>query len=496
MDSQGRNEEAASSKKEGEKVVDQTDTGSSDRADNNKVFFNDPIHGVVEVHPLCVKIINTKEFQRLRFVKQLGVSYFVYPGASHNRFEHSIGVSFLAGELVKAIKERQPDLGISQKDILCVLIAGLCHDMGHGPFSHVFDKRVISRLVEARKWKHEEGSKDMIAHMIKNNPALADEFKNYGINEKEITLIQEMILGKRTEEQEQSYSEWLKTTVLGSMDENERKKVFLYEVVNNKRNEIDVDKWDYFARDCHMLGIGNSFDYKRCIAFSRVINVNGEWQICFRDKEYHNLLEMFQTRYQLHRRAYQHKTVESVEMMIAEALVAADKHITFIGTGGSLKKMSEAIDDMAAFSLMTDEVLFRILNDPNPELKTSKELLLRVLNRDLYQLVGKKPFGSETYKKETVEEDVRQIMHVKKGQEPFEIDVANLNYGRGTENPMKYVNFYSKDNINYANPIDEKDVSRLFPTDWAEMHVRIYSKSQKEEEKEAVRKAFEQWKSQ
>lgn len=54
-------------------------------------IFNDPIHGHIEIPPLCVKIIDTPQFQRLRSIKQLGGTYFVYPGASHNRFEHYIG---------------------------------------------------------------------------------------------------------------------------------------------------------------------------------------------------------------------------------------------------------------------------------------------------------------------------------------------------------------------------------------------------------------------
>jgi len=53
--------------------------------------FNDPIHGHIEMHPLCVRIIDTPQIQRLRYLKQLGSSYYVFPGASHNRFEHSLG---------------------------------------------------------------------------------------------------------------------------------------------------------------------------------------------------------------------------------------------------------------------------------------------------------------------------------------------------------------------------------------------------------------------
>ena len=102
------------------------------------------------------------------------------------------------------------------------------------------------------------------------------------------------------------------------------------QIISNEIYGIDVDKWDYFARDCHCLGIANNFDYKRYMAFAKVMRVDGDHlQICSRDKvrfvilsplslssqEAHNLYEMFHTRYTLHRRAYQHKTKVAVEMM-------------------------------------------------------------------------------------------------------------------------------------------------------------------------------------
>ncbi|XP_050960958.1 deoxynucleoside triphosphate triphosphohydrolase SAMHD1-like, partial [Labeo rohita] len=81
-------------------------------------IFNDPIHGHMELHPLLVKIIDTPQFQRLRRIKQLGGTYLVYPGASHNRFEHSLGVAYLAGRLVKVLHANQPELKITKQDFL------------------------------------------------------------------------------------------------------------------------------------------------------------------------------------------------------------------------------------------------------------------------------------------------------------------------------------------------------------------------------------------
>ncbi|XP_065817197.1 deoxynucleoside triphosphate triphosphohydrolase SAMHD1-like [Labrus bergylta] len=172
--------------------------------------FNDPIHGSMDLHPLLIKIIDTPQFQRLRFIKQLGGVYFVYPGASHNRFEHSIGVGYLAGKLAEALRSRQPELNITERDVLCVQIAGLCHDLGHGPFSHLYDGLFLPKALEKKrklkKWKHERGSRLMLDHLVEQNN-FKPTMKKYGLKpEDDITFIKEMIAGLLQESEGQEAS--------------------------------------------------------------------------------------------------------------------------------------------------------------------------------------------------------------------------------------------------------------------------------------------------
>ncbi|KAM9350985.1 deoxynucleoside triphosphate triphosphohydrolase SAMHD1-like [Symphorus nematophorus] len=353
--------------------------------------FNDPIHGHVELHPLLIKIIDTPQFQRLRYIKQLGGVYFVYPGASHNRFEHSIGVAHLAGQLVQSLSVRQPELNITPRDILCVQIAGLCHDLGHGPFSHMFDSIFIPKVRPDKKWKHENASRDMFAYLVKCNN-LEPVMEQHGLLlPEDQVFIKEMIAGPLDSSMAQA-QEW-------PYEGRKKDKSFLYEIVANKRNGIDVDKFDYFARDCYHLGVQNNFDYRRFLKFARVcevkMNEQGEnkeceKQICIRDKEVGNLYDMFHTRYCIHRRACQHRVNSIIQMMIADAFVKADQNISISGSGGNNYHLSTAMDDMEAYTKLTDCVFEEILNSSCNGLREAKQILQRIITRDLYQCLGEK----------------------------------------------------------------------------------------------------------
>ncbi|ETE61363.1 SAM domain and HD domain-containing protein 1, partial [Ophiophagus hannah] len=403
--------------------------------------FNDPIHGHIEIHPLLVRIIDTPQFQRLRYIKQLGGTYYVFPGASHNRFEHSLGVSHLAGRLVQALQERQPELNIDQRDILCVQIAGLCHDL------------------ETSKRKHEQASVQMFEHLIDSNN-LKPDMEKYGLKlDEDIHFIKEQIASPVQEES--GGKEW---PYRGRF----KNKSFLYEIVANKTSGIDVDKWDYFARDCHHLGIQNNFDYERFIKFARVCKVKDMMHICTRDKEVGNLYDMFHTRNCLHRRAYQHKVGNIIETMITNAFLKADPHIKIKGSGGKVFQISTALEDMEAYTKLTGECV------------DSPEILITLSMRSIFLTFQ---FCGNVFPLKL------QIL----SKTRYFCRVIEMDYGMKKRNPINSVRFYCKYDITQAVKITREQVSKLLPEKFAEQIIRVYCKKTDTKIIETATKYFVQW---
>ena len=138
--------------------------------------IRDPIHGNIPVSDSEKRLIDTEVVQRLRRVRQVSLSSLVFPGATHTRFSHSLGVMHLAGELADS-------LGISDSAYRTVRIAGLLHDIGHGPFSHA-----SGDVAESFGRTHEERSCELIR----------DELADIIPEEVEIGRIEEYIHGDAT----------------------------------------------------------------------------------------------------------------------------------------------------------------------------------------------------------------------------------------------------------------------------------------------------------
>jgi putative nucleotidyltransferase with HDIG domain len=119
----------------------------------------DKIHGMIVLTPLMLAFIDTPEFQRLRQIKQLGTAQFIFPTANHTRFDHSIGVAHLARTMATHLK-------LSDKEVELISLAGLLHDIGHGPLSHSFDK-FLEESGQMELTKHEDRSIAIIRMMVK-----------------------------------------------------------------------------------------------------------------------------------------------------------------------------------------------------------------------------------------------------------------------------------------------------------------------------------------
>ena len=142
-------------------------------------------------------IIDTEQFQRLRYLKQLGCVNYVFPTAVHNRFEHCIGTGYIARKLMHKLKKKQPALEIRERDVLNVSIAGLCHDLGHGPFSHVFDNHFLRTINPKTEWTHEWASTNLLRYLVDKSQSDTDERHPIDLEKEDVDLICDLIEGEK-----------------------------------------------------------------------------------------------------------------------------------------------------------------------------------------------------------------------------------------------------------------------------------------------------------
>ncbi|KAL0063992.1 hypothetical protein AAF712_009060 [Marasmius tenuissimus] len=425
-----------------------SDTGSPEAALRPRQL-RDIIHDLIELGPRLCRFIDTPQFQRLRDIKQLGTSNYVWPSASHSRFEHCIGVAHLAGTLARNIQRAQPKLKISDRDVECVELAGLCHDLGHGPWSHMWDRMFIPDVLPEEDWTHEQGSEMMLDFLVKDN--------NIEIAEKDLAFIKALILGKPEE---------------CSPDE----KPFLFDIVANGRNGLDVDKYDYILRDSHMFGDPVGINVARLLASARVIGR----EITYDIKDLNTIKEIFRTRYKLHEHYYNHKTGKIIEYMILDALKIADPHLN----------IAKRIRDPQQYLRLTDFIMHEIKCSSHSELDGARRLFSRIEKRDLYKMVDWKliPYETSTvFKRHVTSLGIYQaiqdepLVSLKVDEEELEagdiiVEFTTLHHGMKERNPLDSVKFYSKYSPDVCYQAQPGDYSTIMPKSFAEVMMRVYTK--------------------
>jgi len=340
--------------------------------------IQDTIHGSIKLSKFAVLIIDNPIFQRLRKLKQLGTCNYVFPNAIHTRFEHSIGTYHLASKILDQINTNSDKLHISQclskipelSDFSLspfnselIKIAALCHDLGHGPFSHVFDDVFIPELTKKRVssylFTHENRSCALLEKIIKENDIL-----NKSLSQNNIDFMKSLI------------------------NPSKQQNGFIYQIVSNNLNSLDVDKFDYIVRDSKMVNINTGFDFYRLINSAIVINDI----ICYPEQTLYDIQNLFSARHQFHRQIYGHKGVIASQFMIIEIMFQMEP----------ILKLSEGIENIDKFILLTDEYILESIKLLKPyvveSLKPNIELAEKILNmldhHVLYQLI--KTFVTKT----------------------------------------------------------------------------------------------------
>ena len=290
----------------------------------------------------------------------------------------------------------------------CVKLSGLFHDLGHGPFSHIFDHM----FGDSKIYNHENRSRDIVEYIFKEVGTTKCHKSAYIID-----MVKEMI-----------------------EPSDEYNTIPLYNIVNNGISKIDLDKFDYLARDSAHIGLTNNFDYNRIFIKSKI----SRGEIIYDYSILNNILELFTTRYRFHQEIYNHTTVKVIEIMLKDALIAADSVYNFRDWCNSEK-----------FITLDDGIYASILNSDNKDLKKSKDILERIERRDLYNVIWS---GSE----EACDLDKYEDMNI--------IEMK-FNLCNGSKHPLEKVKFIKQDIIKYGI---EYDINLLYPDKYENKSIIIY----------------------
>lgn len=236
---------------------------------NKKKIINDPVYGFISIPTdLIFDLIEHPYFQRLRYIKQLGLTHLVYPGALHTRFHHALGAMHLMGMAIETLRNK--DHEISDEEEEAVIVAILLHDIGHGPFSHALEESIIENI------SHED-----ISSMLMNR--LNVQFNG------RLSMAIEIFNGTYPRQ-------------------------FLHQLVSS---QLDMDRMDYLNRDSFFTGVSEGV-----ISSDRIIkmlNVKDD-QIAVEEKGIYSVEKFLIARRLMYWQVYLHKTVIAAEQLLAKIL--------------------------------------------------------------------------------------------------------------------------------------------------------------------------------
>ncbi len=238
---------------------------------NKKKIINDPVFGFINIQSdLVFDLLEHPYFQRLRRIKQLGLSFLVFPGANHTRFEHTLGTVYLMSQAISVLRLKGHE--ITEEEADAVTLAILLHDIGHGPFSHVLENALV------------------------------------GIPHEEISLLLMQELNREFDNQ---------LEMAGLIFQNKYPKKFLHQLVSS---QLDMDRLDYLVRDSFFTGVAEGV-----VGIDRIIKMLDVWndQLVVESKGIYSIEKFLIARRLMYWQVYLHKTVLAADKILINILKRA-----------------------------------------------------------------------------------------------------------------------------------------------------------------------------
>lgn len=326
---------------------------------NKLKILNDPVYGFIHIPDESIfDLIETPYFQRLRNIKQLGMTHLVYPGALHTRFHHAIGAMYLTTQAIEFLRFKGHD--ILEEDALSLIQAILLHDLGHGPFSHALENVLIEDM------DHEQLSGLFIERL--------NDLSGHSL-EGALKIFR-----------------------------NTHPKKYLHQLV---AGQLDMDRLDYLNRDSFYTGVSEGVvSWDRII---KMLNISGD-QLVIDEKGIYSIEKFIIARRLMYWQVYLHKTVISAEKLLnsivrrakvmalaGEELFAPPALARFLKRKHFKKDLLEDQSLLEDYALIDDHDLYASIkvwaSHPDPVLS---QLCNNLINRHLFRIeIQKMPFTAE-----------------------------------------------------------------------------------------------------
>lgn len=397
------------------------------RTVNKRKIINDPVFGFIQIpHDLIYDLMEHPVLQRLKRIRQLGLTCYVYPAAQHTRFQHAIGAMHLMNEAIKVLRDKGHE--ITEKEEIGALVAILLHDIGHGPFSHVLEFALFN-----------------------------------GINHEQISVALMEQLNVEFDHQLDTALQIFKGTY---------PKKFLHQLVSS---QLDMDRMDYLRRDSFFAGVTEG-----TIGSARIIkmlNVKDD-KLCLDEKGIYSIEKFLVARRLMYWQVYLHKTAISAEHLLIKVLSRAKEVALkgstlfatpslqfFLSNDITPKRFSERTngDILKHFINLDDNDIFSAMKVwTTHEDKVLSKLSNALLNRNLFKItIQDKPFDKKRVS--DLKENICNTLDIPKKEASYFVDTQMIisNMYNATEDDQIQILMKNGETVDIATASDMLNIALL-----------------------------------